>query len=391
MIPAARESLARTRRLVVKVGSRVLVQRTGRPDPRRMSAVVNDLATLNRSNRDVVLVSSGAVGAGMQALGMTRRPTTIPDLQMAAAVGQSRLMTTYDRLFSQLRCRTGQVLLTHGDLKDRRRHLNARHTLMRLLDHRIIPVINENDVVSIDELKFGDNDRLAALVAILLQADLLVLLTTSNGLRQPAGDNRTRRIPTLQEISPEVLALVHGGGDPLATGGMASKLDAARTAADNGIPVVIADGRKPGTILRIARGEDVGTLLLPPARQSSLPGRKRWIAFFHKTQGTLHVDEGAVRALTLLGKSLLPIGIRSVEGEFAVGTLVGVAGPDGLPVAHGLTDYDSTDLRRIMGKRTAEIAGILGSKDYDEAIHRDNLVMLTNAGSPRNPPGEGDT
>lgn len=376
MSPAVRESLGRAQRIVVKVGSRVLVERNGRPDPDRMGRVVRGLAGLYNDGRDVVLVTSGAVGAGMEALGRARRPTTIPDLQMAAAVGQTRLMAAYDGLFAESDCRIGQVLLTHDDLKDRRRHLNARHTLMQLLHHRIIPVINENDVVAIDELKFGDNDRLAALVSILLPADLLVLLTTTNGLREPIGGNRTRRVSSLDDVTPEVLAWVQGSGGGLSTGGMASKLDAARSAATAGIPVVIADGRKPGALGRILAGEDEGTLLLPPPRREALSRRKRWIAFFHRAQGTLRVDEGAVLAIRHQGKSLLPIGIRAVEGDFGAGALVTIVGPDEKTVARGLVDYPSADLRRIQGHRTNEIAGILGSKDYDEVIHRDNMVVL---------------
>ncbi len=364
------------KRVVVKVGSRVLVQSSGRPDRRRMQALVSDLAALHHAGREVVLVTSGAVGAGMETLGLKSRPTTIPDLQMAAAVGQSRLMTEYSALFAEKKCRIGQMLLTHDDLKQRKRHLNARNTLMNLLRNQIIPVINENDVVAIDEIKFGDNDMLAALVSILIPADLLVLLTTTDGLREPTGSGKTRRISQLESVSEDVLGLARGRGSDLSTGGMATKLEAAQTAANDGIPVVIADGRKAGTVGRILDGDDVGTLLEASARRESISGRKRWIAFFHKTQGTLVLDAGAVEALVKNGKSLLPIGIRKVEGDFSVGAQVNICGPGGETVARGLVDYSSDDIRRIKGRRSNEIAKVLGSKDYDEVVHRDNMVLV---------------
>jgi glutamate 5-kinase len=314
-----RKALAKARRIVVKIGSRVLVQSSGRPDLRRIKGLVKDIAQLRKGGREVVVVSSGAIGTGMQALGMKTRPDALPELQMAAAVGQSRLMAHYDKLFSAERCRVGQVLLTHDDLKDRQRHLNARNTMMALLRNGIVPIVNENDVVSVDEIKFGDNDLLAALVALLIEADLLVLLTTVDGFRAPAGKGKTQRVSLLKGVTAEELKHAVGKGSDLSTGGMGSKLQAANMVAKVSAPVVIADGRKPKILSKILKGEDTGTLIAAEQGGAGavLGGRKRWIAFFHKPQGTLVADDGARDAIEKKGRSLLPIGIREVEGHFS--------------------------------------------------------------------------
>ena len=386
-----RKNLPQAGRIVVKMGSRVLVESSGRPHLSRIARLVDELAALHQDGREVIVVSSGAVAAGMEALGMNRRPTTLPDLQMAAAVGQSRLMAQYDEFFSARGCIIGQVLLTHADLKDRARHLNARNTMMNLLRHRIVPVVNENDVVAVDEIKFGDNDMLAALVALLTQADLLILLTTVNGLREPTETaGRTRRVSYLARVHAAELPHVGGAGSALSTGGMASKLGSAQAAADGGIPVVIGDGRKPGTIPAILAGRDVGTLIgSPAARTARLRGRKKWIAFFHRAQGDLIIDDGARRAIVEQGRSLLPIGIRDLHGDFPKGALVNVRLADGTLVARGLTDFDSAALRVIRGCKTSEIARLLGSKDYEEVIHRDNMaVSPTETGPPSDLAGD---
>ena len=374
-----RTSLTGCRRIVVKIGSRVLVQRTGRPDMRRIRGLVNELAGLRKSGQDVVFVTSGAIGAGLEALGMKRRPTLLADLQMAAAVGQSRLMTRYDKLFASRRQLIGQVLLTHDDLKHRERHLNARNTMMTMMNAGVIPIVNENDVVAVDEIKFGDNDLLASLVVHLIEANLLILLSTTDGLKSFSASGRGRRIPLVTAVTDEILALANGKGSPLSTGGMASKLKSAHAATQSGAQVVIADGRMPGIIGRILKGEDVGTLILPSAKdeKEALSGRKRWIAFFHKPKGTLKVDAGAARALLKGGKSLLPIGVTTVEGEFDVGAAVDILGPDGALIARGLVCYSSQDIVKIKGQRTEAIPGILNRDEgYDEVIHRDNLATL---------------
>jgi glutamate 5-kinase len=373
-----RAALQAARRIVVKIGSRILVQQTGRPELERIQSLTRDLAALKHGGREIVVVTSGAIGTGMDALGLRRRPTSLPDLQMAAAVGQSRLMNLYDRLFSAERCLVGQVLLTHDDLKHRARHLNARNTMRAMLQRGVIPVVNENDVVAVDEIKLGDNDVLAALVVHLLDADLLILLTTSDGLRETDAGGRSRRVAVVPAITREILALASGKGSELSTGGMASKLEAAGAAAKAGAAVVIADGRKAGILADVLAGKDVGTLILPAGRtpQSALSARERWITFFHKPAGTLVIDEGARRALDQNGKSLLPIGIKQTEGEFAAGAAVDIKALDNTLVGRGLTAYSSGDLRRIQGHRTDEIAGILGIAKVDEVIHRDNLVLL---------------
>ena len=373
-----RKALTEARRIVVKIGSRVLVQKSGRPDTRRIRQLVKDLARLRKDGREVVVVSSGAIGSGMEALRMKARPTTLPELQMAAAVGQLRLMATYDRLFGAEKCRIGQVLLTHDDLKDRRRHLNARNSMMALLRNGIIPIVNENDVVAVDEIKFGDNDLLAALVALLIEADLLILLTTVDGFRAKGAGGRTKRVGVLRNVTASELAMAQGKGSDISTGGMASKLQAAYMVARVSSPAVIADGRTAGTLMRIVKGEDVGTLVAAElaGAQAMLAGRKRWIAFFHKAQGTLVVDEGARAAIETRGRSLLPIGIREVEGHFASGTVVNLRTTQGVLFACGLVDYSSEQIRKIKGHKTTEIQDILGAKDYDEVIHRDNMVVL---------------
>lgn len=358
-----RKSLKNAKRIVVKAGSKVLVQSSGCPDRQQLNSLVDELTLFQNGGGELAFVSSGAVGAGLEALGMAKRPKAIADLQMAAAVGQIRLMSVYDELFSRNNCQIGQVLLTHDGLKDRERHLNARNTLLNLISNRIVPIINENDAVSTEEIKFGDNDVLAALVAILVDADALILLSTTDGLR----DDENQRVSFIEEVDEDVLALVSDKQDKLSTGGMASKLQSAQVAAQNGIPVVIANGRKPGALTRILNGQDEGTLLFP--KVSTISSRKQWIAFFNRAEGSLTLDEGAVEALDK-GKSLLPVGIKSVEGHFEVGDMVDIETPDKQIIAHGLVESSSEDIRAVQGQKTDEKS--------DEVIHRDNLVILVN-------------
>ena len=360
-----RDALRTAKRIVVKAGSKVLVQSTGRPDSRRLKLLVGELAQFQNNGGEVAFVSSGAIGAGLEALGMKMRPTAIPDLQMAAAVGQTRLMSLYDQLFGENKCNIGQVLLTHDVLKHRERHLNARNTLLNLIANRIVPVINENDAVSTEEIQFGDNDVLAALVAILIDADALILLSSTDGLREPAGKGKTRRVSYIEEVDGDVLGLVADKKDNLSAGGMASKLESAQIAAHNGIPVVIANGRKTGVLTRIFQGRDEGTLLFPKA--GNISKRKRWIAFFNRAEGHLVVDDGAAAALGT-GKSLLPVGIKAVEGAFKVGAMVNIQTVGGEHIARGLVECSSEDIARIKGKKTAGTTG--------EVIHCDNMVVL---------------
>jgi glutamate 5-kinase len=355
-----RDALKNAGRIVVKAGSKVLVQNSGRPDRHQLKKLVDELSEFQNNGREVAFVSSGAVGAGLEALGMKTRPKAMPDLQMAAAVGQIRLMSVYDELFGQNRCRIGQVLLTHDALKHRQRHLNARNTLLNLIANRIIPIINENDAISTEEIKFGDNDVLAALVAILIDAEALVLLSSTDGLR-----NGDERVSFIEEVDDGVLDLVADKQDHLSTGGMASKLKSAQIAAHNGIPVVIANGRKAGVLSRIFNGEDEGTLLFP--KETNISNRKRWIAFFNRAEGHLVVDAGAAEALGK-GKSLLPVGIKAVEGSFKVGAMVDIRSINGAHLARGLVEYTSSEIDQIKGQKTDGKAG--------EVIHRDNMVIL---------------
>lgn len=377
-VAADRECLTGAQRVVVKVGTRVLVNRRGRPDPDRLRALATQIGELLDANREVVLVTSGAIGAGVEALNLKRRPCDLPGLQMAAAVGQTQLLSRYAQLFAKQGRPVGQVLLTHEDLKHRERHLNARNTMMALLRSGVVPIVNENDVVAIDEIRFGDNDRLAALVAILVDADALVLLTTADGVRAPAAGGRTKRQSWIGAIDDEVYSWVWQERAALATGGMQSKLQAAEVALEGHIPVAIVDGRKTDALRRLLAGADVGTLIDVSNRRARalLPSKKRWIAFFHRAQGALHVDDGAVAALRDGKRSLLPVGIRQVEGHFPRGALVQVKDRHGRAVARGLVGYPSADILAIKGLPSQQIEARLGYRNSDAVIHRDNIVVL---------------
>ncbi len=377
-----RQRLKRVRRLVVKVGTRVLVDGAGRPDVRQMRALVDQVASVHGSGREVVLVTSGAIGSGMEALRWTKRPKELAKLQLAAAVGQSRLMSTYAKLFARRRLQIGQVLLTYDDLRHRVRHLNARNTFQALLSYGVVPVVNENDVTAVDEIKVGDNDVLAALVTALTDAELLVLLSSTDGLRAPGvrghggkGDYGDR-VPYLPSVTKRELSFALGKAGELSVGGMESKLRAAQTAARSGALVVIADGRSPKILERVLAGSDVGTLIGGTGATDVGTGRKRWLAFFQRPRGAIVIDDGARLALEVRGRSLLPTGVREVQGSFPRGAAVNVKTGDGSLVARGIVEYSSADLARIRGKKTAEIADILGAAGSDEAIHRDNLVLL---------------
>jgi len=376
-----RKKLASVRRIVVKIGSRVLVQRNGRPDTRRMAELVNDIVALRRTGVEVIVVSSGAIACGLQALGMKKRPDDLPSLQMAAAVGQSRLMAAYDRLFSKKKCQIGQVLLTHDDLQHRRRHLNARNSTLKLLECGVIPIVNENDAVAVDEIKFGDNDALASRTAMLVEADLLVLLTTVNGFRATDAKGRTRKVNFISGVTAETLSHAKGAGSEFSTGGMESKLTTAAEAAHMGIPVVIANGRQSGMLQKIISGRSVGTLITAdPDRAkegSEMNHRRRWVAFFHHAQGQITVDNGARDALLKRGKSLLPVGIKEVSGDFSPGDLIDIQNLKGEAIAQGLTEYSSAELRLLKGLRTEKIKKLLGNTVPGEVIHRDNLVIAS--------------
>lgn len=344
----------------MKAGSKVLVESTGRPDEKQLKALVDELAEIQNSGGEVAFVSSGAVGAGLDALNFAKRPKDIPDLQMAAAVGQISLISAYHDLFKENGVNVGQVLLTHDALKHRERHLNARNTLLNLINNRVVPIINENDAISSEEIKFGDNDVLAALVSILIDADALVLLSTTDGLR-----NGDERVSYIEEVDDNVLGLVADKADNLSTGGMASKLNSAQIAAHNGVPVVIADGRKPGVLSNIFQGLDEGTLLFPKA--GNMSKRKSWIAFFNRSEGTVVIDDGAVKALRN-GKSLLPVGIKAVQGSFKIGAMINIQSLEGEHIARGLVEFPSYEIDDLKGQQTAGKSG--------EVVHHDNMVIL---------------
>jgi glutamate 5-kinase len=374
----ARRQLGRIRRLVVKVGSGLVTTPAAGPDRRRIGALAADLvAARGETGREVVLVTSGAIATGMARLALSHRPRSMPDKQAAAAVGQSALMRHYEAAFKRHGLAVGQVLLTAQDIGDRARYLNARNTLLALLRFGVLPVVNENDTVAVEEIKVGDNDNLSALVASLIEADLLVLLTDVDGLytANPAVDRDARKLDTVEAVTDDIARLVWDGAGAGAVGGMATKLQAAQKAASAGVPMIIANGRTERVLARLLGGEPLGTFFAP--RTDRLGARKRWIAFAVPPQGRLTVDAGAVQALTLGGKSLLPSGVVKVDGDFAAGEVVAVVTEEeGKEFARGLVNFDAPELRRIRGAKTREIELRLGYKSFDEVIHRDNLVIL---------------
>lgn len=348
-------------RIVVKLGTGVLTDSRKQPDLAQLEQLVGQVADQCRAEKEIVLVTSGAVGAGMGALGYKKRPGDLAELQACAAVGQSRLMATYDKLFAKHDLHVAQVLLTHEDLQDHERHLNARNTLVTLLKHGVVPIINENDAVSSTELKFGDNDKLSALVASLLPADLLVILTTVDGVIENFGKANALTIPSIEKIDATLESIVGGTDSETAVGGMASKIQAAKIVIRSGIPLVIASGRKKNVLSQVVEGAEEGTIFIP--QPNKLQGRKRWIAFFHHPKGTLFVDEGAKAALRENGKSLLPPGVTRCEGDFAAGEVLRICDLDGMEFARGICNFSSSAIKERQFGRA-------------EVVHRDNLVIL---------------
>ena len=364
------------RRLVVKVGSGLIARPGQGLDPERIAALAADVAGARAGGLEVTVVSSGAIAAGVARLGLRERPRSIPDKQAAAAVGQSSLMWHYEQAFARHGVRVAQVLLTQEDISQRHRYLNARNTFVALLGFGVLPVVNENDTVAVEEIKVGDNDNLAAMVAYLVDADLLVLLSDVDGLytSDPRRDPLARRIHVVEAVTPELERLAGGTDGSLGTGGMVTKLQAARKAMAAGIPMVIADGREPGVLGAVLREASVGTYFRP--RAEPLAARKRWIAFAVPPQGVLDVDAGARQALVERGKSLLPSGVIGVAGEFSAGDLVVLRDPRGHDFARGIVNYDAREVGLLRGARTTDIERLLGYRALDEIIHRDNLVIL---------------
>jgi len=371
--------VARARRVVVKIGSNVLAGDGGLREE-RLRALARDIAALVAGGRQVVVVTSGAVAAGAARLGRVGGARGIEWRQAAAALGQIGLMAAYERAFAAHERQVAQVLLTHADLANRRRYLNARHTLRALLDLGVVPIVNENDTVAVEELKFGDNDNLSALTAALVEADLLVILSDVAGLhtRDPRLDSAA---PVVRVTRADDTAMLRAAGPSrtqMGTGGMASKIAAAGKAAAAGIPTFIADGTADGVLAAVFdAAAETGTLVLPDGDR--LGRRKHWIAYTLKPAGTLHVDEGAERALARGGRSLLPSGVARVEGGFGVGDCVRCVGPTGREFARGLVNYTAAEMERIKGVHTREIEQLLGYKGSDEVIHRDDLTLLAPA------------
>jgi len=367
--------LKRVRRVVVKIGSQILSSKDGIEEA-RVRGLVRQLAELHQGTRQVVVVSSGAVAAGMTQLGWKERPKTIPEKQALAAVGQIKLMALYERSFAQFDKSVAQVLLTADDLANRRRYLNAKHTFQVLLGSSIIPIVNENDTVAVEEMKFGDNDHLSALVATLLEADLLVILSDVNGVydKDPRGHGDAQLLPLITEARGLRQAIGGASVSPAGTGGITTKLGAAEEAAAAGIPTIIASGIQSDVLGSVFDTKiQIGTLILPETKH--LRRKKHWIVFNLNPVGNIVVNEGAFRAIVGEGKSLLPAGVEKIEGSFGVGDCVRVD-YQGKEFARGLVNYGQSELNRIKGLHTSKIEKLLGYKAQDEVIHRDDLVIL---------------
>ncbi|MFZ0614804.1 MAG: glutamate 5-kinase [Desulfobacterales bacterium] len=362
------------RRVVVKVGSNVLTADNDL-NLAAIRSISRQICKMIRTGFEVILVSSGAMAAGLRKLDLPRRPEEVPKRQAVAAVGQADLIRAYEKAFGRQGKKVAQILLTSDDLSNRRRYLNARNTLNTLLDWRVVPIINENDTVMVEEIKFGDNDTLAAMITLLMDADLLVNLTDIDGLytKDPRRFADAELIPVISRIEKRIEKFASDIPGALGTGGMLSKIKAARKLGTVGIPMVIANGTKPDVLSKLFDGQNLGTFFVP--RPKKLSKRKGWIALNLKPQGSLVIDEGAIDALLRNGKSLLPSGIVEVEGEFAVGAAVTLKGATNETVAIGLVNYGSEDIQKIKGRRSGQIKNCLGHKPYDEVIHRDNLTI----------------
>ncbi|MBM4333280.1 MAG: glutamate 5-kinase [Deltaproteobacteria bacterium] len=371
-----RAIINKVHRIVLKVGSQVLTAKGRSLNQAIFDRLAKEVSAAKKKGVEVVIVSSGAIAAGMSRLGLTEKPKTIPQKQASAAIGQSALMWNYERAFTFYGEKVAQVLLTRDDLSNRNRYLNARNTLLTLLDFGVIPIINENDTVAVEEIKFGDNDNLSALVTSLVNADLLVVLSDIDGLydRDPRLHKNAKLIPLVPQVTVEMEMKASGTLSPISIGGMVTKLQAARKAALFGVPTILANGTVDGIIEKILRGEEVGTLFA--SEVNKLNSRKHWIAFTLKARGKIIVDEGAKKAILQKGKSLLPSGVLGAEGKFGPSDPVVLTDTQGQDFAKGLSNYTSSEINKIKGLKTTEIEIKLGYKYSDEIIHRDDLVVL---------------
>ncbi len=368
-----RSDFKTSQRIVVKVGTSTLTHPNGQLNLHRIEHLVRELSDLHNQNKEVILVTSGAIRVGANRMGFKKVPDTIPQKQALAAIGQGALLHLYEKIFAEYGKTVAQVLLTRDDLDDRLRYLNATNALLAMLDLGVIPIINENDTVAVEEIKFGDNDTLSALVAAIVEADLLLILSDVDGLYN--CDPRTNEGAVLVEEVTEITAMMEENsknkGSSFSSGGMYTKLKAARVCMMAGVPMLIANSEIDNVIRQIIAGENIGTLFIP--RESKLNARKKWIAFGSISHGQLKIDEGAAQALLNKGKSLLPSGVIEVIGEFERGTVVEVVNQAGAEIARGLVNYNSAEIKQIAGRQTIEIESLLGEKDYDEVIHRNNL------------------
>ena len=363
-------------RVVVKIGTSTLTYNNGKLNLFRIEKLVRELADLANQGKEIILVTSGAVGAGLDRLGSTERPKTIPEKQAVAAIGQGILMHMYEKLFAEYGQIVAQVLLTRENSVKHKLYINSRNTLLTLLKMGVIPVINENDAIAIDELKIGDNDTLSATVATIVDADLLIILSDIEGVftANPQNDPTAQLIEEITDITPEIEELAGGAGSKLGTGGMYTKIQAAKIAVNAGVTMVIASGALEGVVRNILSGENIGTIF--PAKEQHLQVRKSWLAFGAMIEGELVVDEGCEKALITEGSSLLSVGIVEVKGTFDQGNSVRILSKQGREIARGLANYNSEEIKKICGKNTNNISKILGSKLYDEVIHRDNMVIM---------------
>ncbi len=366
------------KRIVIKVGTSNLTDKSYRLDPRKVERLTKEIVDLKKEGREIILVTSGAIGAGIGKLDLKQRPRDIKVLQATAAVGQNILMSTYDRYFAKYGQTIAQLLLTHEDFFDRKRYLNLRNTLITLLKSGVIPIINENDTVVVDEIKLGDNDNLSALVASNLDADLLIILTDIDGLYtyDPKRSKKAEFISIVEEITPEIERIASARGRT-GIGGMKTKIQAAKVTMKAGIPMVIANGNEENILARIIAGERIGTIFLPMAGgKGKMNDRKHWLQFASSVKGKIKVDEGAKSALIKNGGSLLASGILDVEDDFLTGDPVSIVDAEGEEFAKGITNYSSEEIKKIKGAQSNEIEQILGRKEYGEVIYRGNLVLV---------------
>lgn len=374
---ASREALKKAKRIVIKVGTSTITYANGKRNFSQIDRLAREISDLQNQGKEMILVTSGAVAVGVDRMGLPGKPKTIPGKQAAAAVGQGVLMHTYEKFFADYGQIVAQVLITKTEAIDRHRYTNTRNTFMELMRQRVIPIINENDVVALDELKIGDNDNMSALVAGIVDADLVIILSDVDGLytANPQTHPDAVIVPEVAEITPEIEASAGGVGSARGTGGMATKIQAAKAATSSGIHLVIASGTEKNAITRVLQGEELGTLFV--SRENRLQFRKRWLAFGAKIAGSIVVDDGCAKAIRKAGGcSILPAGVFAVQGEFLPGSTVSVIDKDAHELARGLVHYSSAELEQIKGCNSGEIANILGHKNFDEVIHRDDLVIL---------------